>query len=126
MLGLSIAVDRGLFTYSAEFSVVFWGFIGAYLSIFYKTVKSDGFFSIDKSFILGNIIVRYFIGVLFGVIALYLIKVGFINIKAEAGTELSLWALVAGFSEKFVLDALEKYENKFSKGNGSCRQKMSK
>lgn len=99
------------------FIALLWGFIGAYISICYKTGKKDESLSINKSYILVNTFVRFILGMTFGVIALYLVDMGFINLGNDKSISLPILALAAGFSEKLIPNILEQYENKFSKGN---------
>ena len=100
------------------YSAGLWGFIGAYLSICYKTGKKDASLSFNNKYIFWNIVVRFIIGTIFGCIVYYFTGSAFFKLDSSSATSenISLLALVAGFSEKIIPNLIGKYENKFSKG----------
>ena len=106
--------------------MVLWSFVGTYVSIFFKTSSSDRAIAYNDWFIFWNIVSRFVIGMIFGIIALYLVDIEFLNVSTQDSRHLSILAFVAGFSEKFIPDALGHYENKFSKGSCGCRNASAK
>lgn len=95
-----------------------WGFIGAYLSICYKTGKKEASLSFNNMYMFWNIVIRFVIGTIFGCIVYYFTGSAFFKLDSTSATSenISLLALVAGFSEKLIPNLIGKYENKFSKG----------
>lgn len=96
-------------------SVILWSVVGSYLSICYKTAKDNEYLSIDKHYILWDIIVRFVVGIIFGAIVYYVAIIKLFGINSQTIEEFSMLALIAGFSEKFIPGILDRYENKFCK-----------
>lgn len=99
-------------------SAALWGFIGAYLSVSYKNGKNDVSYSINCKFVLWDIVGRFVIGTIFGIVACYFTSSILFKMDPSIRTKenIVIIALIAGFSEKFIPNLIGKYENKFFKG----------
>ena len=100
------------------FSAALWGFIGAYLSISYKNGRNDVSYSINCKFVFWDIVGRFVIGTIFGIVACYFTNSILFKMDPSIRTKenIAIIALIAGFSEKFITSLIGKYENKFFKG----------
>lgn len=96
----------------------FWGFVGAYISICYKNGKNESSYSINKKFVFWDVVGRFVIGTVFGVVAFYFTNSVLFKMDPSIRTRenIVIIALIAGFSEKLIPSLIGKYENKFFKG----------
>lgn len=93
-----------------------WGFIGAFLSVCYRNEKRSSYVEQNFWSLLLNILVKESMGIIFGVISYFLAN----NMITKMGTpscdNYIIIALFAGFSEKFIPNFIDKYDNKMLKG----------
>lgn len=95
-----------------------WGFIGAYLSVCYKNGKNEATYSINGRFVFWDIVGRFVLGTISGIIAYFFTNSCLLNIDPCFRTteNISILAMIAGFSENIIPNLMGKYENKFFKG----------
>ena len=100
------------------FSAALWGFFGAYLSISYKNGKNDVSYSINCKFVFWDIVGRFVVGTIFGIVACYFTSSILFKMDPTIRTKenIVIIALIAGFSEKLIPSLIGKYENKFFRG----------
>lgn len=100
------------------FTAGYWGFIGAYVSICLKNGTNDTSYSYNKSFVFWDLVSRFIIGSIFGVLIYYFTNSFLFKMDSGIRTKdnFVILAFIAGFSEKLIPNLLGKYENKFVKG----------